>query len=120
MALPKPYRLRHRHDFAKVYRAGERAGNHYMVVRALQISGENKSGPTRLGISVSQKVSKRAVVRNRLKRQIGAAFQQLIPDLKPGWWLVVGVRPAAVECEYGQFLQELKKILKKLEVINGR
>lgn len=75
------------------------------------------NSPTRLGISISQKVSKRAVVRNRLKRQISAALYQLLPRLSQGWWLVISVRANAVECEYGQFLRELEDMLEKLEVI---
>ncbi|MEO0534560.1 MAG: ribonuclease P protein component [Cyanobacteria bacterium P01_A01_bin.123] len=128
MALPKVYRLRRRQDFTAVYRNGKQSGTKHFVVRALRISqpqdqasgGEAVALPeTRLGISVSQKVSKRAVVRNRIKRQIRAAFYQLIPRINRGWWLVVGLRPTAVECEYGQLLRELEQILIKLEVIDG-
>ena len=122
MALPKAYRLRRRQDFNLVYRNGKQAGTRHFVVRALRVAvacDGNDLPETRLGISVSQKVSKRAVVRNLIKRRIRAAFYQLIPQVHQGWWLVVGVRPTAVECEYGQFLRELEKILRKLEVMDG-
>lgn len=128
MALPKVYRLRRRQDFTTVYRNGKQSGTKHFVVRALQMSQPQDQAKgdeavalpeTRLGISISQKVSKRAVVRNRIKRQIRAAFYQLIPRINRGWWLVVGLRPTAVECEYGQFLRELEQILIKLEVIDG-
>lgn len=74
---------------------------------------------TRFGVSISQKVSKRSVVRNRIKRQLKAAFRQLLPLLDPGWLLVIVVRPEAVQCDYEQFLQELKQLLVDAEVING-
>lgn len=75
--------------------------------------------PTCIGISISQKVSKRAVIRNRIKRQIRAAFRQLLPRIQDGWWLVVVVRPEAVQCDYGQFLRELEQLLADAEVLDG-
>lgn len=74
---------------------------------------------TALGISISRKVSKRAVVRNRVKRQIRAALRALLPQIQPGWQVVIGVRPAATECEYADFLRELDYLLTKLGVIDG-
>lgn len=75
--------------------------------------------PTRVGISISQKVSKRAVVRNRIKRQLRAIFRQFLPQIVPGWQLVIVVKPNATQCRYEQFLQELKQLLISAEVIDG-
>lgn len=65
-------------------------------------------------------MSKRAVVRNRIKRQIRAALRVLLPRISPAWQLVVVVRPAAQECDYGQFLRELEQLLTEAEILNGR
>jgi ribonuclease P protein component len=75
--------------------------------------------PSRVGISVSLKVNKRAVVRNRLKRQIKAAIRQLLPRILAGWQLVIVVHPQAKECEYVDFLQELEQLLLAAEVMHG-
>lgn len=75
--------------------------------------------PTRIGISISQKVSKKAVVRNRIKRQIRAVILELLPLISPGWKVIVGVRPTALECKYEHFLRELKQLLVKVKIING-
>lgn len=75
--------------------------------------------PTRIGISIGLKVSKRSVVRNRIKRQIRAAIRQFLPDLSPGWQLVVVVKPSAAQCDYEEFLRELKQLLINAEVLNG-
>jgi ribonuclease P protein component len=76
---------------------------------------------TKIGVSISTKVSKKAVIRNRLKRQITAALYQILPELSDGWRLVVIVKPktAESECVSQQFLQELEQLLVKAEVING-
>lgn len=73
----------------------------------------------KIGISVSQKVSKRAVQRNRLKRQIRAIMRQFLPGLPPGLKLIIRVRPGAVGCEYQEFLRELKALLNDAGVLNG-
>jgi ribonuclease P protein component len=75
--------------------------------------------PTCIGISIGLKVSKKAVIRNRIKRQIRAAMQELLPHLPWGWQIVIVVKPSATECGYGQFLQELKQLLISAEVFNG-
>jgi ribonuclease P protein component len=125
VALPSPYRLKSRHDFQAVFREGIRRHSSYLTLRALRPShpvkhGENDTKadtehvPTRIGISISTKVSKHAVVRNRLKRQISAALYHLLR-------LVIVVKPTAAEqrCVTQQFLQELEQLLAQAEVLNG-
>ncbi len=132
MTLPKSNRLKHRWDFKAVYRHGERHSTQHLYIRALGPSeaysdGVSKSGsdnlsplpPTRFGVSISQKVSKRAVVRNLIKRRIRAALRRLLPRMKEGWRVVIVGRPSVVKCEFCQFLQELEQSLAVLEVIDG-
>jgi ribonuclease P protein component len=76
--------------------------------------------PTRIGITISQKVSKRAVVRNRIRRRIQSALRRLLTSFSTGWDLVVVVSPQASQCEYLQFLQELEQLLIDAEVLHGR
>ncbi|HAA32688.1 MAG TPA: ribonuclease P protein component [Cyanobacteria bacterium UBA8553] len=135
MALPKPNRLKHWRDFQEVYQKGIRRSGRYLTLRGLpqrtnavdkpnqeasRSRDEGGTPSTRLGISISQKVSKKAVVRNRIKRQIRAIFRQLLPRISPGWKLIVVVRPGAGECDYAQFLRELEQLLVETEVLNGR
>ncbi len=80
--------------------------------------GESKL-PTRVGISISQKVSKLAVIRNRIKRQIRAALRHMLPQISPGWLLVIVVLHGAQECDYAQILRELEQLLVEAEVLNG-
>ena len=123
MALPKVNRLKNRHEFQTLFREGNRLKSSHLTLRALRLQTPSGiiTGATRIGISISTKVSKRAVIRNRIKRQIRAAFRSLLPQIAPGWSLVVVVKPEAVlsKCDYQQFLQELKQLLAKAEVING-
>jgi ribonuclease P protein component len=137
VALPKANRLKSRKDFQAVFREGTRRHGSYLTLRALRPSSMKKPSldtahnhvqstnsvlsPIKIGISISTKVSKRAVIRNRLKRQLSAALHQLLPQLSPGWRLVIVVKPTAAEskCVTQQFLQELEQLLAQAEVLNG-
>lgn len=121
MSLASQYRLRQRKDFSTVYRHGLRCQGKVLTLRALHhdATSEKGSQPSRLGVSISHKVSKRAVNRNRIKRQIKAAFRYLLPDVARGWWLVIVVNPSALQCDYEQFLRELEELLIHAEVIDG-
>ncbi|MEA5577125.1 ribonuclease P protein component [Anabaena sp. UHCC 0451] len=137
MPLPKAYRLKSRKDFQAVFREGIRCHSSHFILRALKPSPAKKPfldaavttqpsdcenlASTKIGISISTKVSKRAVVRNRIKRKIAAALYQFLPHLSTGWRLVVIVKPKTTEseCVSQQFLQELEQLLVKAEVING-
>jgi ribonuclease P protein component len=138
VALPKANRLKSRKDFQAVFREGTRRHGFYLTLRALkplyakqpsldtainntQVTDSAHLASTRIGISISTKVSKRAVVRNRIKRQITAALHNLLPKLSPGWRLVVVVKPTAAEskCVSPQFLQELEQLLAQAEVFDG-
>lgn len=127
--LPKANRLKRQQDFSTIYRRGIRRNSPNLSLRALRMvkrteltQPEQATKPlaaTRIGISISLKVSKHSVVRNRIKRQIRAALRQILPRLQPGWDLIIVVRPTAQECKYAEFLQELEQLLVEAEVLDG-
>lgn len=121
MSLPLIHRLQKRRDFQKVYKQGVRQYGSVLRVIALSIAHKENQvpSPTKIGVSISQKVSKKAVIRNRIKRQIKAAIRELLPDIANDWLIVVVVLPEAINCKYEHFLQELKKLLIKIGIING-
>ncbi|WP_448599434.1 ribonuclease P protein component [Thermoleptolyngbya sp.] len=92
------------------------ATNKSATKNAAEQSGRS---PTRIGITVSTKVSKRAVVRNRIKRRIRAALRELLPGFPTGWMIIIIVQPVAVKCNYKEILQELKQLLIEAEVFDG-
>jgi ribonuclease P protein component len=121
VSLPKPHRLRRRQDFQQVYQQGKRHQGTHLMLRSLPSDPNSTTEnlpATRFGISVSLKVSKKAVTRNLLKRRVKAALRQLLPQVARGWSVVIGVRPSAQGCEYVQILRELEQLLTAAEVLN--
>jgi ribonuclease P protein component len=123
--------LKRRADFEIVYRRGFRRRSQRLTLVALRhqklfskdagISAptERAGSASRIGISISQKVSKRSVVRNRIKRQLRAALSHLLVRFSEGWDLVVVVHPPAIQCDYLEFLRELEQLLIDAEVLHG-
>lgn len=127
MGLPLKHRLKKRRDFQAVYQQGIRRYSRHLILRALLVNSNKEDidenhFPTKIGISIGRKVSKKAVIRNRIKRQIRGVIRELLPYISKDWHIVVIVRPEAIECKYEHFLRELKQLLIKaeiIEIING-
>jgi ribonuclease P protein component len=126
VGLPSIHRLKHWRDFRTVYQQGNRHHGSYVILRTLsasetEIQSEIQSHhlPTRIGISISTKVSKKAVQRNSIKRRIKGALRELLPRIENGWQIVIVVKAQAIECKYADFLRELEQLLIKSKIING-
>ena len=122
MGLPKASRLKHHRDFRTVYERGKTYRGDHLILKVLYSSPATLGfplSPTRVGISISQKVSKKAVDRNRLKRQLRSVIRELLGNIQQGLMVIVVVRPNANECNYEHFLRELKQLLLKANIAHG-
>lgn len=122
MGLPSIHRLKHWREFRAVYQQGSRHYSFHLILRALSVpktEAQSHRSFTRIGISISTKVSKKAVQRNLIKRRIRGALQELLPQIDDGWKIVIVVKPQAIECKYVDFLRELKQLLIESKIING-
>lgn len=117
MALPQHQRLRERRAFKAIYERGRRLSTPHFLLR-FQAEGPSEL-PSRFGVVVSTKVHKRSVRRNRIRRQIHAVLIALGDRLQPGYRCVITVRAAALDCDYGQILQELEQLLLKANILHG-
>jgi ribonuclease P protein component len=66
----------------------------------------------RVGISVSKKISKKAVVRNRTRRRAYAAIAQVLPTL-PKKLFLISAKPGAEDLKSTVLVDELAELLKK-------
>jgi ribonuclease P protein component len=89
-AFPRAARIRASADFARVFDGARRTSTPELSLHWLR-----DGAPPRLGLAVSRKVDTRAVVRNRIKRQLREAFRHSRADLAPGAYVVVARKPAA-------------------------
>ncbi len=88
-------RLSRSSEFQRVYRQGRSKANRYLVLYSFA-RGEAADEASRFGVSVGRKVGN-AVVRNRVKRTIREALDELEPKLADGLDYVVLARPDIVD-----------------------
>ncbi len=99
--LPLKNRLKKKKDFERIFNQGKSFKHDCLVLRIL----ENDLGYNRFGFVVSKKVSKKAVVRNRIKRMLREIVRQGDVKIKEGFDIVV---IALIGIENKKF-QEIKK-----------
>jgi ribonuclease P protein component len=122
VGLPQAYRLKNRHDYRAVYEQGFRRYSPHLTLIALapREQPDVLAAPTtKFGISISKKVSKKAVIRNLIKRQIKGVIRTKLLSISPGWKIIIVVKPKAIVCKYEHFLRELEELLKQAKIING-
>jgi ribonuclease P protein component len=72
LGLPPSARLRRAAEFAALRHAPGRLDTRYFLIRYRA----SEAGSARLGLAVSRRVSKRAVDRNRIKRNVRESFRR--------------------------------------------
>jgi ribonuclease P protein component len=103
--------LTERSDFLKIQSSGRKWVSQSMI---LQI-GQNDLGVMRVGYTVSKKVDKSAVRRNRIKRRLRAAAADILSEHgQPGMDYVLVGRPATALRPYGVLKSDLIWCLKKM------
>lgn len=110
--LPPSARLRRAAEFAALRNArGRIQANHFLLRWIASTTGE-----ARLGLAVSRKVSKRAVVRNRIKRITRETFR-LERDALPAMDVLVIARPSAATVSNQDLHADLAGAWRKLKAL---
>ena len=104
----KTLSLRKKKDFERVFLNSKKKSSSLFLLRFC----ENKEGFLRVGIIISKKVSKLAVKRNKLRRQIKYYFQKRDKQLKSGYDLILTVSPRIIDKEYKQIEKDLDYVFK--------
>jgi len=118
--LDKANRLRRDADFRKTFKFSRPATSGRLSLRVAQNQKLLKleSPVSRFGIVISNKIDKRAVRRNGMRRQLRAIIRNLLPTFPHGYDVIVMVR----ECYKFPFIQveiekDLRDGLKKVGVL---
>ena len=115
--------IKENHLYQKAYKNGKRFVGKTIAVYVLKdlaagrLCRENpeKKYVNRLGLSVSKKIGG-AVVRNRAKRVIRAAYEPLKSDLRTGFLIVISARGAIVGQKSTDVRAELEEAFRKLDL----
>ena len=102
-----------RAEFLKIQSAGRKWVSHGLIVQTLA----NNSQEKRIGFTVSKKVSKSAVKRNRIKRRLRAVAADILPlHANEGMDYVLVGRPQTLTRPYETLKTDLLWCLGKLDL----
>ena len=111
--IPKKNRLNKEKDIEYVLKKGQIKFSPILNIKYLP--AETKV--SRFCIIISKKISLKAVVRNRSKRQISASLQDLIENIKKPVDVVILTKPAITITEQKDIQDTLDKTLRKAQII---
>lgn len=94
--MQRQHRLSRSRDFDAVYRSGRSISTRYLTLHWFPRE-DDPDGEPRLGLAVPKTVSSSAVVRNTLKRQLRASWDELRERTRPGLDYVLVARQGLAE-----------------------
>lgn len=113
MAITQPdiLRIKKRKTFVATAQQGHKVVTTTLVLQACPVRAQNDCA--QVGFTVTKKVGN-AVVRNRIRRRLRAAAQELMPDnAQAGWDYVLIGRLKALEEDYAVILRDMRYALRK-------
>lgn len=112
--LPKENRLKREKDFERVFKKGKRFKGRFLFLRVLK----SDLSESRFGFIVSKKISKKAVVRNKIKRRLREIIRSKLLDVKGGFDILIISLSGIENKEFKEVEEEVDEILKRTGIIN--
>lgn len=111
--LPLKNRLKKDKDFKEVFKRGKKLGLSFFVLSY----AKTNLNESRFGFVVSNKVSKKAVVRQKIKRRLREVIRLLLDKIKPGYDVVIISAPEIKDKTYEEISEGLRKALRKTKIL---
>lgn len=111
--LPIKHRLKKREDFSTVFSAGAYASFDGIAIKY----AKNSQQESRIGFPVGKNYSKKAVTRNHARRILRAACGKYLTKLKPGFDIIVIIKPTYQNIELKKIDCELQKVFSKANLL---
>jgi ribonuclease P protein component len=111
--LPKSNRLTKDKDFSQVFKKGKSVWGKRIGIRIFKTDLPS----SRFGFVVSNKVSKKATVRNKIKRRLRQLVRLNLDQIEPGYDVVIVVSPKAVNLDFQELGEEMENCFKKIRLM---
>lgn len=111
--LPKNNRLKKKRDFEKVLKRGKGFREDFLFLKV----AKNNLEINRFAFVVSLKVSKKASLRNRIRRRLQEIFRAKLPEIKVGFDGVLIVARGLEARSFPEMEKTINKLLKKAKLI---
>ena len=108
--LPKQHRITKKQDYDRLFQKGRAIPSRICMIRWMH----NELHVPRMGIIVSNKVSKKATIRNKIKRQYRAIIGKKI-DTLPFVDFIIVAKNKVVNTPYPEIEADCLRLLKKID-----
>jgi ribonuclease P protein component len=128
--LSQDNRLRKMRDFSLIIKHGQWINGRFLDIKYLELAKNQNFFPKkenpesfkkqlRIAFSVGLKISKSAVKRNRVRRQMSECFRLLIKDnkLSIGYYILIVPKKEILEKEYAEISQEIESLLRRCAIL---
>lgn len=111
--LPQAHRLRFDSDIKTLFTRGKSVFGSWVGMKFRK----NEFPVSRFAVVAGVKVSKKAVVRNRLKRQVRAIIQEILPQVALGYDVLLFLKPSGVERSFQELKSQVLTSFKKAKLL---
>ncbi len=112
--LDKKNCLKKKKDFQEIIKKGKKVEKEFLV---LKFSENPLKDVTRIGFIVSQKISKKAFLRNKIKRRLREAVKNNLSNMKSGYDLIFFTKKAIKEKDFLEIEKIVKQTLKQAKLL---
>lgn len=106
-------RLRKKREVERVLKEGKGFKEEFLILKVKK----NKLEELRFGFIVSQKVSKKAVVRNKIKRRLREVVKEEIKGIKKGFDIILIALPKTETKDFQDIRKTIEKLFKKAGIL---
>ncbi|GAA0415697.1 MAG: ribonuclease P protein component [Bacillota bacterium] len=114
--MKKEFRIKKNEEFQYTFKCGKSFANRQLVIYYVEKKGQNHF---RIGLSVGKKIGN-AVTRNRIKRYLRQAFQELEEKIAYPHDIVIIARHPAKQMEYHEIKKSLTHLLYKERLLKNQ
>lgn len=112
--LTKQHRLKKNKDFELVFKRGKTFDGKFLFLKIIK---RNNLKVSRFGLVVGTKISKKATIRNKIKRRLRDVIRKRLEDIKSGFDVIIGAKTLVVDKSYQEIKEELEGLLEKAGVL---
>lgn len=111
--FPSVNRLRNEKDIKTLFAKGRSVFDVTLGIRFVP----NNLPVTRFTVVVGTKISKRAVVRNKIKRRIRGIVEKRLLSIKPGFDVLFLVKKETIDQTHKQLVEQVERMFKRAKLV---
>lgn len=107
--LPNNLRLKKKAEFENIYKFGKFLYSKYLSVYYIS----NNFNYNRSAFSISKKISKKAILRNKIKRRLSSIFYNKQPKINPSFDFLFIARKGILDLDYKNLENSFERLINK-------